>query len=294
EELRFSAVDYSKKFLQPRLFLTYSANDKKDQITENMIIDRSFLNNNKIFVLPDGFFPEDAEALDEVLLEGNNKNERKSIDPMMVQGKETKFGVKEYLQYPQVRDFIENSGYDVVSLPLDPNGVAIFTRKRLTLEAGDPPGYISPLILVDGVPLSDFSFLRNFSTAQVDRIIVDKTGQGYGMRGVGGVIKIFTRKDPLTPTTTIRRDSYAGYTPPIGFSVPKQYYEPKYRSYTSDTYQRFGAIDWRPNNRIPRRGPFNFTVKHKDTKAITMFIEGISRDGSLISEKRTITIVEEE
>jgi len=294
EELRFSAVDYSKKFLKPKLFLTYNANTTEGQKLGNTLIDRSFKNKNDIFMLPDGFFPDDAVDLDAVLLKGKNNRTKQTTDPMMVNGKETKFGVKEYLQYPEVKNFIENSGYDVSDDPLNIGNLRIYTRKRLTLYAGEPTGYISPLIFVDGAPLSDFSMLRNFSTAHVDRIIVDKSGQGYGVRGIGGVIKIFTRKTPLTPTAPIRRDSYVGYTPPIGFSVAKQYYEPKYPSYTSDTYQKYGVVGWRPNNIIPRRGPFNFFVKHKDVKAITMFIEGVSKDGSLISEKRTITIVEDD
>ncbi|AXG68261.1 hypothetical protein KORDIASMS9_00454 [Kordia sp. SMS9] len=294
EELRFSVVDFNKKFLEPKLYLTYSASAEKDQISENARIDRSFLNKNEIFTLPNGFFPKDAEALDAVLLKGENNKEEENVDPMMVNAKVTKIGVKEYLQYPQVKNIIENSGYDVSDDPFDMQNLRIYTRKRLTLETGDPPGHISPLIFLDEAPLSDFNILRNFSTANVDRVVINKTGQGYGVRGVGGVIKIYTRKTPLTPTAKGRRASYVLYTPPIGFSAAKQYYEPKYRSYTSDTYQKFAAIDWKPNITIPRRGPFNFIVKHKEVKAITMFIEGISKDGSLISEKRIIVLEEDE
>ncbi|KAB8154326.1 hypothetical protein EZY14_007775 [Kordia sp. TARA_039_SRF] len=294
ETLRFSAVDYSKKFNKPKLYLNYSANHEKETLSKNTKIDRSFINKNTIFRLPDGFFPKDAVDLEAVLLEGSNKNTKETRDPMMVNGKETKFGEKEYLQYPQVKNFIENSGYDVSDDPFDMQNLRIFTRKRLTLETGNPPGYVSPLIFVDGVPLTDFAILRNFSTANVDRIIVNKTGQGYGVRGVGGVIKIFTRKNPLVASENVPRESYLAYTPPIGFSVPKQYYEPKYQSYTDNTFQRFGAIDWRPNNTIPRRGALNFSVQHKNLNAIVLYIEGISKDGSLISEKRVIELVEEE
>ncbi|WP_298510719.1 Plug domain-containing protein [uncultured Kordia sp.] len=293
EQLRFSYINNKEEFLQPKLYLTYSANAKEDVIPENTIVDRSFLNKNNMFILPNGFFPKDAEALDAVLLEGSNEKEEKNIDPMMVNAKEIKIGVDEYLHYPQVKNIIENSGYAVADDPFDIGNLLIFTRNRRTLQAGDPPGTTSPLIFLDNAPLSDFSILRNFSTANVERVVINKTGQGYGMRGIGGVIKIYSRKTPLTPTTTTKRESFVSYTPPIGYSVAKQYYEPKYRSFTDDTFQKYGAIDWRPNNLIPRRGPFNFTVKHKNIKAITMFIEGISKDGSLISEKRTITIQKE-
>jgi len=290
EQLRFSYINSKEEFLKPKLYLTYSATIKKDNIPENAIVDRSFLNKNNIFILPDGFFPKDAEALDVVLLEGSNKNEKETTDPMMANGKEIKISVDEYLQYPQVKDIILNSGWDVADDPFDMQNLLIFTRNRRTLEGGNPPGTTSPLIFLDGIPLSDFSILRNFSTANVDRVVINKTGQGYGVRGIGGVIKIYSRRTPLTPTAKGRRESYVEYTPPIGFSVAKKYYDPKYRSFYDDTFKKYGAIDWRPNNTIPRRGPFNFTVKHKNVKAITMFIEGISKDGSLISERRIIAI----
>lgn len=297
EKLRFSYVNNKQLFLKPKLYLRYNVNNQEGFISGNAIIDRSFLNKSNIFTLPYGFFPDDAEALDAVLIEGKGKKEEKKEDPMMVNSKETKIGMKEYLQYPQVKNIIENSGYDVSDDPLDMQNLRIFSRKRLTLEggAGTPRGskVISPLIFLDEAPLTDFRILRNLSTANVERVVVNKTGQGYGVRGIGGVIKIYTRKTPLVTNTNTKKETYANYSSPIGFSVAKQYYEPKYQSFTNETYQKYGVIDWRPNNTIPRRGPFNFVVKHKKVKAITMFIEGVSRDGSLISEKRTITIQKE-
>ncbi|MGH1383731.1 hypothetical protein [Kordia sp.] len=297
EKLRFSYVNNKQKFLKPKLYLRYSVNNQEDFISENASIDRSFLNKNNIFILPNGFFPDDAEALDAVLIEGKGKEKERNIDPMMVNAKETKIGMKEYLQYPQVKNIIENSGYDVSDDPFDMQNLRIFSRKRLTLEG--PPGaprgskVISPLIFLDDAPLSDFRILRNLSTANVERVVINKTGQGYGVRGIGGVIKIYSRETPLVTNTSSKKETFANYSPPIGFSVAKQYYEPKYQSFTNETYQKYGVIDWRPNNTIPRRGPFNFVVKHKDVKAITLFIEGLSKDGSLISEKRTITIQKE-
>ncbi|MFK7750466.1 MAG: hypothetical protein AB8B65_18895 [Kordia sp.] len=294
EELRFSYINNKQEFLKPKLYLRYSVNSQEDAILKNAIVDRSFLNETNIFILPNGFFPKDAEALDAVLLEGKGKKEKENIDPMMVNAKEIKIGMKEYMQYPEVKNIIENSGYDVSDDPFDMQNLRIFTRKRLTLQAGNPPGFVSPLIFLDGAPLSDFSILRNFSTANVERVVINKTGQGYGVRGIGGVIKIYSRKTPLHQRTNAQKETFAKHLPPVGFSVAKQYYEPKYQSFTGETYQKYAAIDWRPMNNIPRRGAFNFFVKHKHVKGITMFIEGISKDGSLISEKRTIALEEDE
>ena len=189
---------------------------------------------------------------------------------------------------------IINNLYDVlwdnfISNPLYLGRLQIVTRRQLTLN-----GNVSPLVFVDNNPLTNFDILANFSMANVEHIIVDKSGLGYGIRGTGGVIKIFTRKTPLTTIENTPSESYVSITPPIGFSVAKEYYSPKYRSFSSETYTKYGAIDWRPNIDIPKRGAYNFVVKHKDVKAITFYIEGISREGSLISEKKTITLIEDE
>ncbi|WP_420575021.1 hypothetical protein [Kordia sp.] len=297
EKLRFSYINHKKEFLKPKLYLRYNVSDEEDEISENIHIDRSFLNKNNIFRLPSGFFPSDAEALDAVLLSGNNNNEKKETrDPMMVNGRETKIGVDEYLRYPKITELIQNSGFDVVEHPLKATAVSIYSRKTLTLQrsSNGTPIRLSPILFVDDVRMRSFDFLRDLSSANVERVIISKDGLGYGIGASGGVIKVYTRKTPLTKINKTRKDNYTDETPPIGFSVAKEYYEPKYRSVTSDTYVRYGVIDWRPNNIVPKRGPFNFSVKHKDIKALTMFIEGISKDGSLISEKRTVTIQEEE
>ena len=293
EKLRFSYINNKQEFLKPKLYLRYNVSNQEDFISENAIVDRSFLNKSDIFILPDGFFPKDAEELDAVLLEGEGKKKEENIDPMMVNAKETKISMKEYMQYPQVKNIIENSGYEIADDPFDLKNFRVYTRKRLTLQTGTPPGTVSPLIFLDDVPLTDISILRQLSTANVERVVINKTGQGYGLRGIGGVIKIYSRKTPLTTKSNTKKETFANHSPPIGFSVAKQYYEPKYRSFTSETYQKYGVIDWRPTNDIPRRGSFNFAIKHKNVKGVIMFIEGVSRDGSLISEKRTITFQKE-
>ncbi|EDP98225.1 hypothetical protein KAOT1_13447 [Kordia algicida OT-1] len=329
EKLRFSYINHKKEFLKPKLYLRYSVSDEKDEIPANAIIDRSLLNKNNIFILPDGFFPEDSEALYAVHLKAKNKKNKEKRDPMMFNGRETKITESEYLRYPNIGAFLQNNGFDVNDANISLGQITIYARrpqtlgqlrpekpkpKRLDDSTGSPQGgsntdaaaatpkenissrftKVEPLVFVNDVPLTSFDVLTTLNMANIERIIIDKSGIGYGIRGTGGVIKIFTRNTPLTPTSRTRRDSYVNQTPPIGFSVAKAYYEPKYRSFSSEAYQKYGAIDWRPNNQIPRRGPFNFVVKHKDVKTITMFIEGISKDGSLISEKRTISITDEE
>jgi hypothetical protein len=326
EKLRFSYVDSKKRFSQPKLFLQYNVKNTADRLSDKINIDRSFLGKREIFALPPGFFPEDAEALSAVVIEGKNNTERrKTTDPMMVRGVETKITNAERMRYPTLNIFLQSNGFDMNEGSVTLGQITIFARRPSTL-GGLPPDKleartngqltnptplngnstnatresyrsagtrVSPLVFVDNTPLTSFDMLASLNMANVERIIVDKTGIGYGLRGTGGVIKIFTRNTPLDATPRIPRGSYMASSPPIGFSKPKQYYQPKYRSFSSDTYQKYGAMDWRPNVYIPRRGPCSIVLNHKDTNVIHLLIEGISRDGSLISTRRTITIDED-
>jgi hypothetical protein len=320
ERLRLSYVSNKKKFSQPKLFLKYSVTNEEDRINENIDVDRIFYNKNTIFKLPTDFFSKDSEDLNTVVLE-TVKKKKKKRDPMMMNGRETKITEVEYLRYPIIGDFIQNNGFEVIE-GLALGKFNIVSRRSLTLgglptqsitvrngagggsqapAAPDsdplppPPvtagsGSVSPLVFVDDVPLTSLDILANYSMANVERIVIDKTGLGYGVRGTGGVIKIYTRRTPLTATAKTPRGSFVESLSPIGFSVAKEYYVPKYNSFSSDIYEKYGAIDWRPNIIIPKRGSYDFSVKHEAMEAISFYIEGISENGSLISEKRTITL----
>ncbi|CAM1343918.1 hypothetical protein [Tenacibaculum amylolyticum] len=75
---------------------------------------------------------------------------------------------------------------------------------------------------------------------------------------------------------------------PIGFATAKEYYNPKYPSYTDTTYQKYGAIFWNPNISIAPNGKLDFNIPTNMQKNITMYIEGISISGKLISKQVTL------
>jgi hypothetical protein len=126
--------------------------------------------------------------------------------------------------------------------------------------------------------------------ANVERVIIDKSGLGYGFRGTAGVIKIYSRKTPLIQKIVNPRESFMISQPPLGFSAAKKYYSPTYALFPQEIYEEFGAIDWKPNVTIPRTGAVEISIKHENLDAITIFIEGISKSGLVISEKRTIQL----
>ncbi|QXP72663.1 hypothetical protein H0I31_02895 [Tenacibaculum sp. AHE15PA] len=72
---------------------------------------------------------------------------------------------------------------------------------------------------------------------------------------------------------------------PYGFSNDKEYYNPKYPSYSNKTYQHFGAVYWKSNIKIPANSSISFKIPKNQQKKIKMFIEGMSEKGKVISEE---------
>ena len=146
-----------------------------------------------------------------------------------------------------------------------------------------------PLVILDDVQLSDFSFLNNFPMNTVDYIEINKSGIGYGLRGGGGVIKIVT--DPikrLNQSVNFTKSDVATYEFPLTFNSPKKYYTPIYENYTSRFFKEYGTLDWFPNLKIDENGFVTFKILNTYTPDINIYIEGIVNGKTFISETKTI------
>lgn len=277
EEIRFSYMNKKGVFKKPNVYLRFKIADGKDKITEAVLSEASSISSNSSdFKVPKNFFYEDAQNLDQVVIKATKKKEEK--DPILMNAKVTQITQKEYERYYNITDFIQDSGYDVYT---NLGEVSIFARRRPRA---------SPVIFYDDVRLTSFSILFGLSTANVEKIVIDKTGQGQGMSaGFGGVIKIYSRRTPLFKKGS-NEIIYSSEIAPEAFTATKKYYAPKYASYLSSTFERYGAISWIPEVKLNKSQPVNFKIYDTRTKNITLFIEGISESGELISEKRTIQV----
>jgi hypothetical protein len=77
---------------------------------------------------------------------------------------------------------------------------------------------------------------------------------------------------------------------PLTFSKPEKFYSPKYQSYTSKFYKEYGVVDWLPKNKIDENGHLEFNFTNTPLNKITLFIEGITEDGTFILEEKKIQI----
>ncbi|SNR17224.1 hypothetical protein [Tenacibaculum jejuense] len=86
-------------------------------------------------------------------------------------------------------------------------------------------------------------------------------------------------------------NTFYKYKIPLGFHVQKEYYKPKYTATNSDTFKKYGAIHWEPNIALDTiKKEYTFAFPHLNQKDIRVYIEGISKEGKLISLEKVINI----
>ncbi|WP_121667889.1 hypothetical protein [Mesonia aquimarina] len=272
-QVSFSLVNSkNKKVSKPKIYANIGPNrtkqpkvlpgyifqtNRKSQATEEVKIPSEFLKG--------------IESLDSVYI----SNKKKEVDREKKEILSNQTLIDEDLAsiYIYITDYIGTQGFRVKrSL----SGVEIVSTRSLGLG-----GYESPLIYLDGVVLNDYgTILQNLKTSQVESISINKTGLGFGMRGNAGVIKINTK-------TTIDagpiKNTSQSITANVGFSSAKEFYTPRYASYTSEIYRDYGVIDWLPNVTL-EDGQKTFSIQNTLQDSIILYIEGMTENGDLISD----------
>lgn len=128
--------------------------------------------------------------------------------------------------------------------------------------------------------------------ANVDYVIVNVTGLGSAIgqgsfRGSGGVIRVYTSPKEILDTSNQKKGQK--YNLPLKFAAKKRFYVPKYKYYNDDFYLKYGTIDWKPQLVSSDNSRFNLKIKTPDIP-VTLYIEGMANDGSLISEEKSIVL----
>ena len=85
-----------------------------------------------------------------------------------------------------------------------------------------------------------------------------------------------------------KKNQFSTVKIPIGFNQEKEYYSPKYPSFSNSTYKEFGAIYWKPNIILEPNKTITFSVPKNYQKDAIIFIEGISESGQLISKNQLL------
>ena len=263
-------LNNNKRFLKPFLIT------KKNciQITKNSITDNSPFPVIRNAILLDSvniIAKKKKDQLDNTLKFNNTAAQGYKIT-------ETVAGT-----FGDVLGFIRAHGYNVTIN----GGDVIITRRFSNSFSGD----LSPVVYIDDIPVSNFSLLLNYSLSRVDEIYVNKMGYGSGMNAPNGTIRIYEK----TPGTS-SKDNFKIKSKPFivtnGFQPIVPFENPKYGNVKADSFLKYGTIHWKPNVETDANGMFTFSIPNLYQKSVKVIIEGISGDGRVFSETKTITIEE--
>lgn len=221
-------------------------------------------------------FIQNATALDTVHLKGKKKEAEKEKNIFFDDFTPITDEMRNQFQY--ITDYIATKNFNVVRSPT--GYISIKSRRSATIF-----GSTDTMVILDGLPLEDdMDMLSHLLISQVKNIRIDQTGHGYGIFGANGVIEINTRTDYSNHHAS--KNNLYSFTTRNGFARNKEFYIPKYTSYTSDLFRDYGAIHWEPDLTIDKQhGSVSFKIPNTLTKNIRLFIEGMTTDGKLTSEE---------
>ncbi|MEM6685665.1 MAG: hypothetical protein AAF617_07750 [Bacteroidota bacterium] len=278
EEIRFSYISQKGGMKKPSMYVRFLLTDKDDNISE-VYLDQTKNIKSKTadFVVPNDFFYEKAEELDTVVLDAE-KEKPKFNDIFMLNPSVTQITMEEYSRYLNLVQYLNFNGFNATE---DMGRVNITSR----IARGGRPA-----IFFNDIRLRDLSILYNLSLAEIETIVTDRYSIVPTLQGKStGVIKIYTRKTPLFKKTGVAA-LYLAATPPTTFATAKEYYAPNYASYLNPIFKQYGAIAWFPMIELNSKTASTFKIYDTYTKNITLCIEGISENGDLISERKTIQV----
>lgn len=228
--------------------------------------------------LPKNFL-KDAVTLEAILLEGKIEEEEEDEPAYTGMAQKTKITEKLGNRYYYITDLIRSKGFRIKRTAFS---ISISSTRGMNLR-----GPNSPTIYLNGVRLSDFVWLMDIKTSDVEALYVNKSGLGHGMNGAGGVIHIETKTDLLPKKS---KETTGATLVKNGFTSNKEFYAPKYRSYTAPAFEKLGAIDWFSNLSLDQNGRAKIKIYNTLQTSLKLFISGITAEGALISEEIMVEV----
>ncbi len=195
-------------------------------------------------------------------------------------------------------DYLMQQGY-VKTTTTGGNYIALRKARYSIWDSGDsnlnPDGSTPPTIYIDGVVISggdsniiggqgssSIQYLKNLSMGDVDEILINKSGAGQGMNGMGGVIKIYLKKGNHKYYEVPSKDLYQQLILTTGYDRAKKYYTPLYDNLSQENLNWI-EIDWKNNLQTNENGEVIIKVpRNKFSNDFQFIINGVSKEGLLI------------
>lgn len=151
-------------------------------------------------------------------------------------------------------------------------------------------GTSSPAVFIDDAPLIDYDLLANMRMSTIDEIYINRNGYGTGSStGGNGVIRIYTKKGLSSNGSSIKINSQS-LAVTNAYQAMKNFKNPEYQSVSDTSFKQFGTIAWLNNVDTDENGMFTFAIPNLYQPNVLVQIEGISADGTMVSEQMLVTV----
>lgn len=289
EHIKIGAIDIKGKPTKPNITLKFSPDAIPDfnEVYEYDVLkprEIRFSEMNNYEVLENGW--KKIEQLDEVKLTGQRQYTKVEQVKNATVGKVTFIDDKTKRHYKSILNFIDTKGFNAYLHPGSiPPDFVITNRTKISWNASQ-----STIVYLDDMVLhGDHSILIGMSLDDVEYIETNPSGLGAGIRGGGGVIRIKT--NPFASVQNQKpKIEHKSFEIPLKFDVAKRFYIPKYKSYSSRFFKEYGVVDWFSNVSTDKDGVLKLKLFDNRETNLKLFIEGISSDGTYISEEKELKI----
>jgi hypothetical protein len=295
ESLNFSLLKKNNKLVKPKLYLK-----TQDKYTEDLLeIDYPTIVSpgKKVDIKSfnfKNFLYDGAVELDEVFLIGNKKKKAESniYVSSYLKDKVTEVTEDIAFSFQYITDVIKSRGYDVrlglMGASFDRVSIRVKYNQSLLgrAELTSP----EPIIYLNDQRLVNFDVLYNALTADFEGYYFQRSGASEGVRGGGGVIRLYSKRESNKSENSNRPAQSSEYIVKNGFEFSKKFYTPKYQSYEDPAFKRYGTIHWDPDLKIKQNEKVRFRIFNTGIKNLTFYYQGMGENGGLISGKQEISL----
>ncbi|NDI97704.1 hypothetical protein GWA97_01265 [Flavobacterium sp. LaA7.5] len=221
-----------------------------------------------------------AIVLDEVELHGttNKLKYQRAFGNSQLRG--YKISEDDSKSFFYILDLIRYHGFDVETS----GGSVSITGRTINTINGQRT---TPMIYIDNIQVLSFDILWNMQTEDIDEFYINQHAVVPSVNNRMGIIRLYMRKDY---SSKAKNNSPTSFLVKNGFKRITPFKNTAYLSTATKGFENFGVIDWEPLITTDEKGEFKLELPRTGQDSIKLLIEGISPDGKLISEIKTISL----
>lgn len=305
ENIFFSKKDshgkISKLNMYARLSNNYFLKDEIDitNYKKSYIFNRSnsiTYGGDNDFELPELSADEKLIALDNVTVTEQSKLEKDARNnlrvPRYLANKITVVDKELASTFNTVADLLRSKGYEIREdlQAYDGGSNEFISRFRIKSRRG---GGVN--MFLDDVLQPNLDVFYNMPLTQVESFYVDRISRYMGTKaGHKETVYIFLRHGEelnLTPGQDFISKNSFKFKVDKGFEKQKEFYNPRFKSFTDSAFENFGLIHWEPLIWIDQNNNYKFKIPNYGYKRLKLMIEGMGEDGSLYSDVKILNAV---